>query len=278
MTFVSRAKAVAQAIRQSISDANAAAAPNWPTPDRDADRRLLWVILVCALALLVQHYLVVDMGAGLPTLLWVLGFEQPARDLYQYFAAADGGSFRLLLWWAAGTVVCFLVAPAVCIVATGGRLSEFGLRAGHGRDRVVYLALLAFMLPLIVLGAALIPGLADYYPFYKPPAGEALWPRFAVFEGAYLVQFIAIEFFFRGVLIHAAKHRFGAWAIVLPLIPYVMLHFGKPPAEATGALIAGVVLGFLSLRTGSIVFGVLLHAGVALAMDLTALTIRGQLF
>ena len=98
------------------------------------------------------------------------------------------------------------------------------------------------------------------------------------FERLYLMQFVAVEFFFRGFLLHGAKHRFGAWAILLPLIPYMMVHFGKPPAEAAGEVVAGLVLGFLSLRTGSILYGVVLHAGVALAMDLASLTQQGRLF
>jgi membrane protease YdiL (CAAX protease family) len=43
-------------------------------------------------------------------------------------------------------------------------------------------------------------------------------------------------------------------------------------AETFGAIIAGIVLGTLALRTKSIWGGVLIHVGVALTMDLLAVS------
>jgi len=54
-------------------------------------------------------------------------------------------------------------------------------------------------------------------------------------------------------------------------VPYVMIHFPKPYLEACGAIVAGVVLGSLSMRTGSIWAGFLIHSTVAVLMDLLAL-------
>ena len=50
-----------------------------------------------------------------------------------------------------------------------------------------------------------------------------------------------------------------------------MIHFGKPISETAGAIIAGIVLGFLSLNTNSILLGILVHVTVALTMDICAL-------
>jgi membrane protease YdiL (CAAX protease family) len=55
------------------------------------------------------------------------------------------------------------------------------------------------------------------------------------------------------------------------MVPYCMIHFAKPLPETFGAIIAGVVLGFMSLATRSIWMGALLHIAVALTMDLAAL-------
>ena len=59
------------------------------------------------------------------------------------------------------------------------------------------------------------------------------------------------------------------------LTPYCMIHFGKPMPEALASIFAGGLLGYLALRTGSFYLGVLLHAGVALTMDLMALYQKG---
>ncbi len=62
------------------------------------------------------------------------------------------------------------------------------------------------------------------------------------------------------------------------VVPYVMIHFRKPMFETVGAVIAGSVLGVLSLRTGSIWGGFLIHIAVAISMDVAAMAIRGALF
>ena len=60
-------------------------------------------------------------------------------------------------------------------------------------------------------------------------------------------------------------------------IPYAVVHYAKPFPEAMGAVVAGLVLGWLALRTRTIVGGVIVHGTIALAMDLLALWRRGLL-
>jgi membrane protease YdiL (CAAX protease family) len=55
------------------------------------------------------------------------------------------------------------------------------------------------------------------------------------------------------------------------MIPYVMIHFDKPILEVFAAIIAGIVLGTLAMRTRSIWAGFLIHVSVALAMDIAAI-------
>ena len=208
-----------------------------------------------------------------PRLLLALGFDTQARALYRAMTEGPDAPFVARMVWALGIVSCLLVIPAIALRASGGSLRDHGFRLDRSAHGWVYVALMAVMLPVVML-AALQPGFRDFYPLYRPAAGEGLWPRFFIWEATYVLQFVAVEFFFRGFLLHSARHRFGAWAIMLPLIPYVMVHFGKPAGEAAGALIAGAVLGYLSLRTGSIVYGIALHAGVALAMDATSLLLE----
>jgi membrane protease YdiL (CAAX protease family) len=50
-----------------------------------------------------------------------------------------------------------------------------------------------------------------------------------------------------------------------------MIHYGKPMPETFGAILAGLLLGTLAMRTRSIWGGVLIHIGVATTMDVMAL-------
>jgi membrane protease YdiL (CAAX protease family) len=59
------------------------------------------------------------------------------------------------------------------------------------------------------------------------------------------------------------------------MIPYVMIHFGKPLPETLGAIIAGLVLGHLALKSRSVWLGIATHVIVATSMDFAALLRRG---
>jgi membrane protease YdiL (CAAX protease family) len=56
------------------------------------------------------------------------------------------------------------------------------------------------------------------------------------------------------------------------VVPYCMIHYGKPMPETLFAIVAGLVLGTLALRTKSIWLGVLIHISVALTMDILSLS------
>ena len=135
--------------------------------------------------------------------------------------------------------------------------------------------MLAVMIPIVVVVSA-TEGFQATYPFYKPLREEPLWPRFWIWEIAYFMQFVGLEFFFRGFLLHGVKRRFGAYAIFVMMVPYCMIHFGKPMPETLAAILAGIILGFMSLKTRSIWMGVALHVSVALSMDLCSLWRAGR--
>jgi membrane protease YdiL (CAAX protease family) len=174
-------------------------------------------------------------------------------------------------YWAGCCVTGYLILPATLlrVIRPGERLSSFGLSwsglRGHGRT---YLLLFLFVLPLVLL-ASTRPDFLDTYPFYRLAARSL--PDFLMWEALYASQFVALEFFFRGFLLHTLKRDLGAYALFVSVVPYCMIHFQKPLPEALGAIVAGVVLGTLSLRTGSVLGGAAVHVAVAVTMDVLAL-------
>jgi membrane protease YdiL (CAAX protease family) len=189
-------------------------------------------------------------------------------------APADRQLARLyeLSWWAVGCVVFFFVLPALVVrLVFRQPLREYGVTLGEGfRHWWIYLVMIAVMVPLIWL-VSMQGSFQRAYPFYTPARDEPLWPRFWCWELMYALQFFAIEFFFRGFMVHGLKHRFGVYGIFAMMVPYCMIHFLKPMPETFAAIIAGIVLGYMSLTTGSIWLGVVVHVCVALTMDFTAL-------
>jgi uncharacterized protein len=181
-----------------------------------------------------------------------------------------------LAWWAATAVVCYVGFPFVALkFVLRERLRDHGLPVrGALAGWPIYLALAGLMLPVVRL-AALDPAFLRSYPFYRVPPGGPLPADFLLWELLYAAQFVALEFFFRGFWVHGLKHRFGTASALLMAVPYCMIHFGKPLPEALAAIVAGVALGLLSLKTNAVWLGAALHIAVAWTMDFLALRAMG---
>jgi membrane protease YdiL (CAAX protease family) len=76
-------------------------------------------------------------------------------------------------------------------------------------------------------------------------------------------------------MVHGLKEKFGFYSIFVMMVPYCMIHFQKPMPETIGAILAGIILGALSLKSRSIWLGVAIHYSVAITMDIAALYQKG---
>jgi membrane protease YdiL (CAAX protease family) len=175
-------------------------------------------------------------------------------------------SLRAGLAWAAACGVGFLAIPLALtgLVNRRGPASiGYSLR-GFLRHVWVYLGLYLLMVPVVWI-ASTRPDFQLMYPFVRTARTDL--GHFIRWESAYLMQFVALEAFFRGYLLFTLERRMGWNAIFVMIVPYGMIHFHKPPLEAFGALLAGILLGALALRFRSFWGGALLHGLVALTMD-----------
>ncbi len=180
--------------------------------------------------------------------------------MHKYFDLASFG------YWSGFRVVGYVFFPwLVVLFMRGERLRDYGLSLkGFFKHLWIYgLLFLIVVFPVVMV--SLTKSFQNTYPFYKLAARS--WTDFLLWEAMYSVQFFALEVFFRGFMLHPLKKPMGAYAIFAMAVPYCMIHFNKPLAEVLGAVVAGIVLGTLSLRTGSIWCGVLIHISVALSMD-----------
>ncbi|HKE19746.1 MAG TPA: type II CAAX endopeptidase family protein [Kofleriaceae bacterium] len=236
------------------ADASPAAAPA-----ARSRSELLWplvVLVTVAVALTIQEY---------------IGERDFFRQHFPDLAAGDYGELRAYAWWSAWRFIGYVVLPVLVILcAPGQRLRDYyvSLRqfARHFR---IYLALFMLVLPFVI-GAAQFSAFYYTYPFYKLANRSPL--DFWTWEALYALQFVSLEFFFRGFMLHGLRRRFGAAAIFVMVVPYCMIHYGKPMAETFGAIVAGLVLGTLAMRTRSIWGGAAIHIAVALTMDLLAVS------
>ncbi|MEJ7624256.1 MAG: CPBP family intramembrane glutamic endopeptidase [Pyrinomonadaceae bacterium] len=185
-----------------------------------------------------------------------------------------------LTWWVAVSICFYFVIPALVVVLFQKRqLREVGLalRVEPGFLRLLA-ACIIVMLPLVYL-MSLTDGFSEKYPFLVvrgdlPYYGQTL----LIWELIYFLQFFGLEFFFRGFLVHSLKPALGLYSVLIMTVPYTMIHFQKPMPEAFAAIIAGLFLGWISYRNGTIWLGLVLHCTVAFAMDILALWNKGLIF
>ena len=149
------------------------------------------------------------------------------------------------------------------------RVQDFGLRT-RGFTSHAWIYVIAFAIVFgLVIAVSYRENFQTYYPFYRRASRS--WYDFWTWEALYAAQFFSLEFFFRGFWLRAGKQGMGSHAIYAMVVPYCMIHFGKPFLETLAAILAGLFLGTLALRTRSIWSGFLIHVGVAISMDLAAL-------
>ncbi len=236
------------------------------------DWEVFWILLSVAVLLTIQHYalvhgsdqwLVDGVARVLPT-----NLESQWLNVVN---APENLELRRNAYWAIGQIAVYTIIPLIVVFRSGRPLVDFGLKwRGAWQGWWIYALMFLVMLPAIWL-ASRRAAFLETYPFYKLRSGEPLWPRFIVWEVLYAGQFVALEFFFRGYLLHGTKLRFGPYAIAVMMVPYCMIHFGKPMPETFGAIGAGLILGYMSLKTCSIWMGAGLHIAVAWTMDTLAI-------
>lgn len=257
-------------------DAIDAESPSYRLSRPAALRRVFAVLACVCVSLLILHYS--RYSTNLHLLLESLGQWQ-AQDAHYYLRALEASGWLELagyIWWTGCHLITFILLPWLVIrFLFKEKMVDFGWRwnqvSQHWRG---YLLLLSPILVFVVL-VSFGDDFVNHYPFYNL-AGRS-WLDFLLWELLYLSQFVVLEFFFRGFMLNALRPAIGANAIWVMCVPYLMIHFPKLWLEATGAILFGLFLGILALRSRSIWGGVLVHAGVALSMDIAAL-VRKQDF
>jgi len=207
-----------------------------------------------------------------------VGFSDTSLQLREWMQNDVHSDFYQLIYWVSIVIVFYLLPPFLLIkFVFKDSFSNYGLGIKSAfKDYKLYLIMLLIMIPLVLFFSK-TESFQMRYPFYHLSKNESWYPYFIVWELMYLLQFFALEFFFRGFMIHGTKQRFGFYSVLVMTIPYCMIHFGKPLPETLAAIIAGVVLGILSLKSKSIWLGVAIHYSVAITMDVCSLYQKGLL-
>lgn len=227
----------------------------------DLDMKVITIMVTAILSMIMITYLSDPKYLNI-LLRWILHMNYYITDIPLIYRIS---------WWVSINVVFYLLIPmGIVMFLFQEKLNKYGLTVRNNlKHSKPYVILLLVMIPFILL-AIRFDDFKRVYPYYGK-MNTVFSYKIVLFEIMYLIQFFCMEFFFRGFLVHGLANRFGYYSVFIMVMPYSMMHFGKPIIECLGSIVAGIVLGLLSFRNKSFIPGLILHYSVAMVMELSAI-------
>ncbi len=174
--------------------------------------------------------------------------------------------YEYLFWFVGDFVTFFLVGVLIIKFLLKEKIRDYGLTFGDYKTGFYFTFLfLIVMIPILWIVSS-YPSFTAKYPHLSNAKGD--WGIFLVFEAGMFVYMFAWEFIWRGFMLFGLEKRFGYYAVLLQMIPFVILHNGKPDIETFSAILGGIALGALALRTRTFLYGVFVHFGIMFSIDL----------
>jgi hypothetical protein len=145
------------------------------------------------------------------------------------------------LW--TSSLIYFAILPILTIVILRRNPLDFGLRFGNSRVWSFHvIASFIIALPILYI-ASHSSFLAAYYTIQQFDV-----VKYSLETTVYL---LAWEFLFRGFLLFGLKGKLKESSILIQMVPFVILHFGKPEIETISTILMGIYLGYVAYRGNS---------------------------
>ncbi len=170
-------------------------------------------------------------------------------------------------YWYAGDFFTLFILPFLIIkFILKDRVANYGVTVGDYKAGLKLSAVFIIIMVPVIWFASSEPAFIITYPLLVSARNS--WTIFFIYELGLIVYLFAWEFIWRGFMLFGLKEKFGYYAVIIQMIPFLILHNGKPPAETFGAIIGGIALGILAYRTRSIYYCVITHSGVMFTIDI----------
>ncbi|TDI98712.1 MAG: CPBP family intramembrane metalloprotease [Candidatus Dadabacteria bacterium] len=118
---------------------------------------------------------------------------------------------------------------------------DFGLRLGNYRLWLPYILIfLAIAIPILYFTS----DMSSVQGYYRSHRNFDLL-KYVLQMGVYMLGW---EFLFRGFMLFGLKEKFKEGSIIIQMIPFVLLHFGKPEIETISTIFTGLLWGYICYR------------------------------
>ena len=117
---------------------------------------------------------------------------------------------------------------------------KFGLGAGSPRIWGFYVVVICAIAAAVLYASSYSPSLQNYYLEENFRFFSYLWSQCLILS--------ASEFLYRGFLLFGLKEKFGEGSILIQVVPFVLLHLGKPELETISTILTGILFGWVAYR------------------------------
>lgn len=182
-------------------------------------------------------------------------FPSDLKNLKSFFAAysseiivvASATLFMILneyhqigSFWVSSLVYFAVLPIATILIVLRKNPLDFGLRGGNVRLWSAYaLIFLIIAIPILYYSSEV----SSVHKYYSKRNTEFI--RYALQMAVY---FLGWEFLFRGFMLFGLKDKFREGSILIQMIPFALLHIGKPEIEAISTILSGIVWGYICYR------------------------------
>jgi len=174
--------------------------------------------------------------------------------------------YEYLYWFIGDFFTLFVLSTFIIKFILKEDLKNYGLQFGDYKTGLALSAIFFIvMFPAIWFFSA-TPDFSEKYPHLLSTRNS--WREFYIYESGMLLYMLSWEFIWRGFMLFGLKEKFGYYSVLIQMIPFVILHNGKPAPETFGAIAGGIALGILAFRTNSILYCVITHMGIMFTIDL----------
>ncbi len=179
----------------------------------------------------------------------------------------DTGLTAELYAFASSFLLLGLLSLVIIRLVLRESFTAYGLAPGDWRFGIKAVAILGPVMVLLAYPSARqAPFLAEY------PLNPGACASAAALLGhaaGYLLYYIGFEIFFRGLVQNGLRDSLGDWAAILVQTGLsTLVHIGKPAGEIYGAIFGGVVFGLVATRSRSLLYVILIHWILGVALDL----------
>ena len=149
----------------------------------------------------------------------------------------------------------------------------FYLQSGNWKTGLKLIGIATIIVPLIALTTLFDKEMTNTYPLIDFKTYSAWWQILLYFL-SYLAYYVGWEYLFRGILLKSSEKNLGIiGAILLTTLISSIIHtsiadFGKPMIETLSAIPAGLIFGYITTKTNSLLYSLYIHMLVGFLTDL----------